>query len=466
MAATLILALVAAACTGGFSDDPVIQADPDRPGSLTPSPDTDGDGGGDTEAGGSDAGSPQPDDAPGTDDDPPDDSERIAVQDTDGTLFTIRPDGGDLVVLADDGRFHSQPVWSPDAGRLAWSTFAPDSTTTTVASARFDGTAWAEVATPAGAFYLSWDPTSARVATLSGGVAGVDVGVVDISAGDGWRRIDRGEPYWFVWGPDGEELLVHADGLRLDRVDLDGTTVIVESAPAPFLTPAWTFEARSLIYPTTIDGAATLVTSGTEGEGALPLFTYDGLLRFAVSPAINRMAVLTAEVPEPDDGIVTASAPLPAQIDPDNLPHLEVDTFALLATFGSDPTVLSEEDVVAFWWSPGGEALGWLEPAADGEPGQLQWWFLNTDGFVPGPVFTPSTVWARDYLPFFDQYGRSHSLWSPDGTAVTYAGTSPDGRSGVWVHEVALGAEPRFLADGVVSVWSPAPAGSGASSPL
>jgi hypothetical protein len=458
--------MVAAACTGGFSDDPVIQADPDHPGSLTPAPETDGDGGGDTEAGGSADGAPQPDGPPGGDDEPADDSERIAVQDADGTLFTVRPDGGDLVVLADDGRFHSQPVWSPDASRLAWSTFAPDSAATTVASARFDGTAWAEVATPSGAFYLSWDPTSARVATLSGGVAGVDVGIVDISAGIDWRRIDRGEPYWFVWGPDGDELLVHADGLRLDRVDLDGTTVIVETAPAPFLTPAWTFEARSLIYPTTIDGAATLVTSGTEGEGALPLFTYDGLLRFAVSPAINRMAVLTAEVPEPDDGIVTASAPLPAQIDPDDLPHLEVGTFALLATFGSDPTVLTEEDVVAFWWSPGGEALGWLESAPDGEPGELQWWFLTTDGFVPGPVFTPSTVWARDYLPFFDQYGRSHSLWSPDGMAVTYAGTSPDGRSGVWVHEVALGAEPRFLADGVVSVWSPAPAGSGASSPL
>ena len=36
------------------------------------------------------------------------------------------------------------------------------------------------------------------------------------------------------------------------------------------------------------------------------------------------------------------------------------------------------------------------------------------------PSFLPSRVWLVQYLPFWDQYSRSLTLWSPAGDAFTY----------------------------------------------
>ena len=40
------------------------------------------------------------------------------------------------------------------------------------------------------------------------------------------------------------------------------------------------------------------------------------------------------------------------------------------------------------------------------------------------------------------------------------AGEAVDGRSGIWVVDVAPGAEPELIADGVFAAWSPGAAGS------
>src|SRR5690606_28817841 len=38
--------------------------------------------------------------------------------------------------------------------------------------------------------------------------------------------------------------------------------------------------------------------------------------------------------------------------------------------------------------------------------------------YVDGGVFRPSAAFVTQYLPFFDQYSRSHSLWAPDSSAI------------------------------------------------
>jgi hypothetical protein len=68
--------------------------------------------------------------------------------------------------------------------------------------------------------------------------------------------------------------------------------------------------------------------------------------------------------------------------------------------------------------------------------------------------FAPSDVFGRDYLQFFQQYAQSMSLWSPDGSAFAYAGTTEAGDSGIWIQPARAGSEPILVSGGVFAAWS------------
>ncbi|MGZ8612903.1 MAG: hypothetical protein ACXWX0_11620, partial [Actinomycetota bacterium] len=65
-------------------------------------------------------------------------------------------------------------------------------------------------------------------------------------------------------------------------------------------------------------------------------------------------------------------------------------------------------------------------------------------------------VFARDYLRFFEQYAQSMSLWAPDGSAFTYAGTNESGETGIWIQPAQPDVEPVLMTGGVFASWSPA----------
>jgi TolB protein len=62
----------------------------------------------------------------------------------------------------------------------------------------------------------------------------------------------------------------------------------------------------------------------------------------------------------------------------------------------------------------------------------------------------PSLV--SDVLRFFDQYGQSLRLWSPDSAAFALPGAIDD-EPGIWVYLIA-GEEPVKVADGSWVAWS------------
>jgi hypothetical protein len=57
-----------------------------------------------------------------------------------------------------------------------------------------------------------------------------------------------------------------------------------------------------------------------------------------------------------------------------------------------------------------------------------------------------------DVLRFFDQYGQSLQLWSPDSAAYVLPGAI-DEETGIWVHTIA-GGEPVNVAGGSWAAWS------------
>ena len=57
-------------------------------------------------------------------------------------------------------------------------------------------------------------------------------------------------------------------------------------------------------------------------------------------------------------------------------------------------------------------------------------------------------------LNFFDQFARSHSLWSPDGRYLSYGATDSTGKPGVYIVDTRKSASPVKVDQGTIGIWS------------
>lgn len=404
---------------------------------------------------------------------------RIAIETAEGQIFTVLGDGSNPVPLTnpDEGTRNGVPTWSADASRLGWVTTNDASGESFVRSARFDGSDWFEHPVESAPFYLSWDPTGAQVATLAPGDLGLELGVVSLPDA-AYRAVDEGAPFWFSWNPDADGFLVHASGLRLDLVPIDGASQVLEPVPGAFQAPRWVDGPVELIYADQQDGQHFLVVAGPDGGGRRALVTYDGYLQFTVAPASGLIAL---QVIDPDRApradVITASL---QDRDADIVDPIPRNELTVIATFGGDPFVLypTVEDftpspVLAFYWSPDGNSLAWLLEINPGtgdcasETALYEWQFWTGSSITPGPRFVPTPTFACNYVPFFDQLDQSVSFWSPDAALFTYAGTDQlTGERGVWTIRPGTFEPPELTAEGEIGVWSSQNAGNAAQSAL
>ena len=117
--------------------------------------------------------------------------------------------------------------------------------------------------------------------------------------------------------------------------------------------------------------------------------------------------------------------------------------------------------VQAVFWSPDSELLATLafDSLGDGRD-WVRWVVYDRSGEVvsQSPRFLVTPEFGGAYLPFFDQYAQSMTLWSPDSTRFVYPGESMAGRSGIWLHRLPTGDDPPktfYVTDGSMAVWSP-----------
>ena len=472
LAILILVGLLASACTNGSDETTGPNSERTGPeGSVLPPADIDPDF--------------SPDEQEAAAEENPDDG-RLVVQDQNSQLSTMLPDGSEAAELTDPGTINSQPSWAPDGSRVAWVSIDESTGQVKIAADRFDRSDYRDIDIDEAPFYLYWDPSASRIAHLSPSTGGIDLGIAELLAEDGPtnRRVDRGQPYFLAWGPDGDELLVHASGFRLDRIDLGSATVIVDEFPASFGAATW-LPDDSLLYADIEENQQYLVTTGDAGEGRRPLITYSGNLRFTVSNEGNRI-VMQAVPGEEEDPLVTASAdPVPVEDDGmlisaqpqptptpgfddslDAIDPIETGIPYLMGTFGGEPVALSDNSAIALFPSPDGQAIAWLE-AALGEQGAMTLHFDSTGRRTVLPPFVPSAETSTAYLPFFDQYSQSHDFWSPSSNLFVWSG-HPAGSGepdGIWVFDRTTGQQTR-IADGVVASFTRTPEAGGARSAL
>ena len=360
------------------------------------------------------------------------DDDRLVILDG-GDVVVLDPDGGNpaTVAISDGGAFF-QPIWSPDGSLLAFSHNGAESimyVADPLAATTYS------IATDTFPFYFSWSADN-RLAILRKGEDGLRLdttSVVDGSLAD-LQAVESGQPLYFAWSPDGLELAAHIGIDRLVRSDLTRSEPLgVE--PGVFQAPRWTDKGIVAIERGIREQRLTMVTpDGT----ATPFATVVGSATFVVNHDATMVAIQSLS--ENQNGTSAAFQQMP-RVAANRLTVLNIET--------GEQQIVTDQPVLAYFWSPIDDQLLVLDIA----PGpKARWSVWTTAGLERVVEFDPEPGFVNEFVPFFDQYAQSVSLWAPDGSAFAFPG-SIDGQAGIWVQPTE-GAATR-ISDGTWVSWAP-----------
>ncbi len=359
---------------------------------------------------------------------------RLAVIDAQGSVVTMRTDGSDPVTVAegDQDRFHFQPQWSAQTGRLAWGESSSEGFSVVIANG--DGTGRSTYPTAGLPYYLAWAPDGTRLAALYNNARRqVEARVVDLGSNT-TTVLGSATPYYFSWDPTSSRIVANRNGDTLDVIDLEGSVTTIAPGSLTYLAPAWT---PAGIFHLTSEGIVLSDELGT----STPVAGIPHAAWFAPNPDGTRLAVVA--LGGDDDGPRELTVAWAAS---DLTPNL----FSVIDVPSGDIEIVTNERTAGFFWSPDGSALAVLVPGR--VPGELQWLVWRDGSSQRLASFAPVASFVNDVLRFAPQYALSLNVWSPESNTLAFAGTVA-GRSGVWVQAISED-EPTWVADGTWVAWS------------
>jgi TolB protein len=354
---------------------------------------------------------------------------RLLLVETDGRAALCDLDSGERQLLASDGSTGEAMAASPATARTVawspagqWAACALDALELEgVRELRVHHQASGHVHTVASelsAFYVSPSPCGRYLGHLSPGPLGLELAVCEVDTGE-LRFLERGQPMFWSWSPDGELLAVHVEARLIVVPMAGGEPKELSEATGAFLTPWWMPDG-SLVVASPDDRLLSYGLDGSVTElGPCP----SG--RFALDPAGRRLAYV--------DVI-------------DELPAL-----AVLDLLTGQREVVVSERTAGFFWSPEGRRLAALMVAGTNE---VQWLIADGDGVERLPPFRPGTHWAREVLPFFEQYAQSHTVWSADGRQLVAPALDADGSTEAVVQTIGPVPVTEHLPGARLAWWA------------
>lgn len=392
---------------------------------------------------------------------------RLLVKRADGSLISVRPDATELQVLARavQGEVDVlQGAWSADGSRVAWSQVVNrdgrlESEVVTAGPLGQD-----EVRTPTSTtpFYLSWDPTSSRVGFLgSDGGDRFELAVVEAVADDAdrLRSLGRGSPFYFSWAPDGQRLLAHVGGGRLDELDLGGVVEPIEDLPGAFQAPAWSPDGAAQVYAVARGSGERqqVMTRDVASGSSTAIADADGTVSLVLAPDGRHVAFQSLNADERD-------------LYDRTLPQRATDVgVTVVDLVTGEVERITIRPAMAFSWSPDGRRLLILEPMYT--PGRISFRWIVWERDAPGgdaerfatASFTPGLSLLRDYTPFFSQYAQSSTMWAPDGSAFAYPALGSSADTEIVVQPLDPDIPSYVLGAGSSVAWAPDAAVSAAA---
>lgn len=396
---------------------------------------------------------------------------RIGFIGADGNLYTIQPDGQDRkAVTQDAGPVEGQdltvsyqgPTWARGSRYLGF--FRLEETSDAVRSARVqtwtpDGEVQDVYSGEDNLIYLYWGPDSETLSFLSSGRRVPELRLRLVEPGGQARVLDRGRPYYWDWAPDGSTLFAHVGGsmdanplnARLSTLSLqDGGRRDLGVAPGVFQAPAFSPDGEQvLVVGAAGEDAEGLLLLNSSGEFVRKLADAPRATAFAWSPNGEQIAYVTQ-----------------SPRDPLGFGELMLIDMNEGGEFSRRATDLAT--VAGFFWSPTGRELAAFVPefAPEGEDQQVDYrrqdprlllhlFLVQAESGESEPLasFQPTADFLN-ILPFYDQYHRSATVWSPDGRQIVYTARLPSGGTSVSVVPAEPGGEAESVAEGTFAFWS------------
>ena len=382
-------------------------------------------------------------------------AQRIAFVNPDGQLVTVSPDGENARVLTSPGRSYQFPAWSPVENTLAAVGIDNEGGGVFTVQDRADAEARRLYGDPSGApIYLYWAPDGEAVGFLANTEGGLGLRVVRTDGAEA-RQLLTGNPVYWQWSGDSARLLVHSGVGSAGLVSFysaAGRAGEPLAEPGPFNAPGLSAGGDYRAYAEFTGSVNRVVLAGNRPRNAelrreVP---YAGVAALSWSPTTEQLALMNPP----------RASPRP--YGPIRL--LDADT--------GDLTPLVDATVIAFFWSPDGEQIAYLTPFRRRDEQQasgVQRATISSSTQSQAPLlelhvvevatgrsrlltaFAPTPLFVGQFLPFFDQYALSHSVWSPDSSAVVLPML---GEGGPQIVVVPLDGEPEPIAQGEMPFWS------------
>jgi TolB protein len=378
----------------------------------------------------------------------------LAIVGRDGNLYRYEMAAGQLSPITSDGelgprgRFYTWPTWSRD-GQLAFfgaSAVPNDAYDLGVFILGTDGQTRRALSVQGESFtYASWAPADCPagncrdLALLYSNAEGLGMRLIRSGEQITQQEVDSGGPFYWDWSPDASQMVWARFGRSFYIYDVAGAAVQTELPYEQGVAQSaadWSpVDGRLILAIADAGGTALLLVDG-ESEQVLVENLAVGAA-FDWSPTGEQLAYLDWER--------------------GTLNLVEVASGRLLDT--------PSEGVLAFFWSPDGSKIAYVVLDEGGaKPGAS----LNRQGQAVGlrwAVYDVAKARARFlssfqptqemlyYLQFFDQFARSHSLWSPDSRYLAF-GEVLGGEEFVTVLDTDQSSTPPLSLEGAMGIFS------------
>jgi hypothetical protein len=383
----------------------------------------------------------------------------VLVLDIDGgdrSLVSYRADGTEVANYSvGPDEFVVQPIWSPDGTRVAW-VRTTDGATWELVTAAVDGGDRSVHPLPGRPDYITYDPTVSRVLALTPSPQGFGLVIVELgaepdpgSSGDPSEPVDVGLPYFSDFAPGGDRLVAHVgDDVRI--VDLTGEITPLAATGGTHQTPLWHPSDDTVYYTADVGDGEQLLAHRLDSDITTELGAVAGFVFFDIDPRGERLAVMAYGVPTNGGADALRNVGTPRS---SSAGDTVLDTGLWIIDLADGRArLIDDRPSGAPMWDPTGSRV----LVRDGFGGVGRWRVLGVDGTrASTDVFDIDGTLLPSYLPFWDQYARSQTVWSPDGTQFVHPGLAANGEAGVWIHDAATSGPSTLLAPGDIAFWSP-----------
>lgn len=402
---------------------------------------------------------------------------RIAFITSEGNLATINADGSDLRLLSDELVSYQFPAWSPEGARIAAigndgsqgliDIFADESVDDSSNSSRMFAS---REELP---FYMYWSPDAQMISFLANTPeSGLAMNLVDVESKDSRARA-FGSPFYWQWTADSTKVFMHQGIIngQVGFLEAAGDKQLAENLAESgfFRSPGISPSGDYIAYGESgIRGNEIIIKNSPLSTNDLPevsrALSHKGFTAMSWSPEQDQLAFI-----------------LPKQES--------MSSFGDLATMDAETGLLetlTEESVIAFFWSPDGKYIMYLTPQraegndfanqldvyrsargdtiisesylaqylAQGDEIELA---VNIAEVSIGEVtyltsIRPTVNFINQFVPFFEQYALSHNVWSGDSQAVVLPTRDREGMSNIAVIYIEDGSLD-IIAKGSTPFW-------------